>query len=134
MCCDTGDRIISGRIHLIVQDRGCEGSSVYCRNRAYISFGSSRNMEDAKLQMSGLTQALLREIKPLLWPASASSQPPVAEQCRQSGHTARFCRRPAVSQLGLNWPSVLLRSEGQRFTVHQRKLGPQRHVLRNIQQ
>lgn len=82
-------------------------------------------MEDVKLQMTGLTQELLKEIKPFLQPAISPVQPPVqprrerrqlmsppnqwdeqgrpiCRQCRQSGHIARFCRRPAASQPALN--------------------------------
>lgn len=82
-------------------------------------------MEDVRLQMTGLTQELLREIKPLLQPAVAPSQPPVQPRrerqrptsypndwdeqgrpicrlCRQAGHISRFCRRPAASQPALN--------------------------------
>lgn len=82
-------------------------------------------MEDVKSQMQGLTQELMREIKPLLQPTTATPQPPtqprserrrpfsaandwdeqgrpICRQCRQAGHIARFCRRPAASQPALN--------------------------------
>ncbi len=82
-------------------------------------------MEDVKSQMQGLTQELMKEIKPLLQPATATPQPPtqlrrerrrpfsaandwdeqgrpICRQCRQAGHIARFCRRPAASQPALN--------------------------------
>ena len=81
-------------------------------------------MEDVRLQMTGLTQELLKEIKPLLQPAIVSPQPPaqprrerrqptsqtnhwdeqgrpICRQCRQAGHIARFCRS-AASQPALN--------------------------------
>lgn len=82
-------------------------------------------MEDVKLQMTGLTQELLKEIKPLLQPASVPPRPPtqfrrerrqptpqtnrwdeqgrpICRQCGQAGHIARFCRRSAASQPALN--------------------------------
>ncbi len=75
--------------------------------------------------MQGLTQELMREIKPLLQTATVTPQPPtqprrerrqpflaandwdeqgrpICCQCRQAGHIARFCRRPVASQLALN--------------------------------
>lgn len=82
-------------------------------------------MEDVRLQMSGLTQELLREIKPLLQPTSRVTQPPVqpargrqrpsvytndwdeqgrpiCRRCRQAGHIARFCRQSSPAQPALN--------------------------------
>lgn len=81
-------------------------------------------MEDVKSQMQGLTQELIKEIKPLLQPVNAPPQPltqhsersrpasgvndwdeqgrPICRQCRQAGHIARYCRRPAASQAALN--------------------------------
>lgn len=84
-------------------------------------------MEDVKTQMSGLTQELLRELKPLLQQQVAERQPPsqakrgrqrqhpaaainqwdeqgrpICRLCKQSGHISRFCRTPTTSQSPLN--------------------------------
>lgn len=82
-------------------------------------------MEDVKLQIAGITQELLREIKPLIQPLGIVPQSPVqtvreqwrfpahtnswdeqgrpiCRRCRQTGHMARFCRQAVASQQALN--------------------------------
>ena len=85
-------------------------------------------MEDVKSQMQGLTQELLKEIRPLLQSTSphTPSPPqqygrrerrhtptygsgdwdeqgrPICRQCKRSGHIARFCRTTTNNQSPLN--------------------------------
>lgn len=81
-------------------------------------------LEDVKLQMKGLTQDIVAELKPLLQPASpqpSSPNPtwnrrysprpyndrdeqgrPICHRCRKAGHIARYCRGPATPEPALN--------------------------------
>lgn len=80
-------------------------------------------MQEVKVEMKGLAQELIKELKPHLSPVAAAAEPPltprgyhrpaaynqrdergrpICRQCNQAGHIARYCRTPSISGPALN--------------------------------